>query len=133
MPKKPAVSRAELEVLSYIQDHHPITVRDVAEHFATHHGKAKTTILTLMERLRQKGHLTREESDGVFQYSPAVPKAETQGMMIQEFIQTALGGSLSPFMAYLSGKSRVSGSELEELKRLVAELEAHEADEKKPK
>ncbi|MGC4045599.1 MAG: BlaI/MecI/CopY family transcriptional regulator [Armatimonas sp.] len=129
MPPKPAVSRAELEVLTYIQDHYPVTVREVAEHFVTHHGKAKTTILTLMERLRQKGHLTREERDGFFHYSPAVPKAETQRMMVHEFIQTALGGSLSPFMAYLSGKSKVSEQELEELKRLVAELEAHEADE----
>src|SRR5687768_8198863 len=70
------VGRAEMEILHYVQDHHPVSVRDVADHFAEARGHVRTTILNVMERLRKKGFLTRRKSGGIFQYEPRVGKAE---------------------------------------------------------
>jgi predicted transcriptional regulator len=57
MGKVENIGRAELEVLRYVQDHHPASVRQVAEHFAESKGHVRTTILTVLERLRKKGYL----------------------------------------------------------------------------
>ncbi len=43
-----------MEVLNYIGDHESVSVRDVAQHFEKEKGLARTTILTVMERLRKK-------------------------------------------------------------------------------
>ena len=51
-----SLGRAELEILQYVVDRNPIRVGEVAEHFAGAGGKARTTILTVMERLRTKGY-----------------------------------------------------------------------------
>ena len=130
MRSSPPISKAELKLLSYINDHHPITVREVAEHFAqSDDAYARTTVLTLMERLRGKGHLVREQVDGLQRYAPSVPKESMQQSLVRDFVSRALGGSVSPFVAFLTQEARVSDAELDDLKRLVAELEKQRTEE----
>ena len=129
MRSSPPISKAELKLLSYINDHHPITVRDVAEHFARSDAYARTTVLTLMERLRGKGHLVREQIDGLQRYSPAVPKESMEQSLVRDFVSRALGGSVSPFVAFMAREAKVTDEELDDLKRLVAELEKQRKEE----
>src|SRR5437870_3996227 len=65
MRRKEKTGQAQLEILRYIQDHHPVTVRQVADHVAEARGLTRTTALNVMERLREKGYLTRELVEGV--------------------------------------------------------------------
>jgi predicted transcriptional regulator len=115
----PSVGREEWQVLSYVADRHPVTVRDVADHMARASGKARTTVLTVMERLRGKGYLTRRKIGGVYHYAPRQSKGELTRQLIRDFVRDALGGSTSPFVAYLAGEAEVSPEEIEQLKRLV--------------
>ncbi len=66
MNKPPTLGDQELSLLRYVTDHAPITVREVAEQFGETHGLARTTILTMMERLRKKNFLTRRKDGGAF-------------------------------------------------------------------
>jgi predicted transcriptional regulator len=128
-PGKPRLGRAEGEVLRYIADRHPITVREVAEHFAQLKGHTKTTTLNVMERLREKGFLTREPMEGVYRYSPSQPKARLMRDLVRDFVDDMLGGSLEPFAAYLAEKPPVSEAELARLKETIALLEReHDRD-----
>jgi len=124
--KEQKVGRAELEILRYVQDHHPVTVRDVADHFAEARGHVRTTILNVMERLRKKGFLTRRKFEGVFHYQPRVGKADLLQSLVRDFVDKTLGGSLSPFVAYLSRDARITDDELKELKEVVEELKGKE-------
>jgi BlaI family penicillinase repressor len=47
---------------------------------------------------------------------------------VRDFVQKALGGSVSPFVAYLGKEARLSPAELHELKQLVQGWEAQEAE-----
>jgi len=123
MPRPRTIGRAELEILNYIHDHHPASVRQVAEHVSATKGHTRTTVLNVMARLSRKGYLSRRRIDGVYQYSPRVPKADLLRRLVGEFVDKALGGSLSPFVAYLGQGAKLSDDDLRELKRLVAELE----------
>lgn len=123
MKKQPNIGRSEMEILQHIADHDPSTVREVADHFAETRGHVRTTVLNVMERLRKKGYLKRRRSEGVYQYSPSVPKTELLGRLVKDFVETSLGGSVSPFVAYLSGETEVTEEELKELKQLVRDLD----------
>ncbi len=46
--------------------------------------------------------------------------------VVHGFVEETLGGTLSPFVAYIAEDASVSPKELEELKRLVEELESRE-------
>ena len=113
----------EIEVLRYIGDHHPISVGEMAEHVAGTTGQARTTVLTIMERLRRKGHLTRKKIRGVYRYSPKVAKQVFLQSLVRDFVDTTLGGSVSPFVAFLSESGPISNDDLDMLKRLVRDLE----------
>jgi len=119
----PNVGRAELEILRYVADHHPISVGAVAEHFHQKRGLFRTTILNTMERLRKKGYLTRKEAGGVFQYSPRQTKAELLKGLVRDFVQNSLGGSISPFTAYLAERPQLQKEEIARLRQIVRELE----------
>jgi len=120
---KAALGSTEIEILRYIGDHHPISVGEVAEHMAQASGQARTTILTIMERLRRKGHLTRRRGAGVYRYSPKIPKSDLLRGLVQNFVQTTLGGSVSPFVAFLVENEALSDEELAALKQWVQDLE----------
>lgn len=121
--KRSNLGQAEWEILRYVSEHHPVTVREVADHAAETRGQARTTILTVMERLRKKRYLTRRKIDGVYQYSPKLPASDILQSFVKQFVETTLQGAMSPFFAYLSKTADVSDKELDELKRLVNELE----------
>ena len=117
-------SPSEWEVLEYVTERHPITAREVADHFATTRQWARTTVLTLLDRLRSKGYLTRDDTGVVHLFSPSAPKSDLMSSVVRDFIQKALGGSVSPFMAYLGKEAKLTPEEVAELKRIVEALDA---------
>ena len=122
--EQPPLGAHELAVWRYIADQAPVSAREVAERFARERGLARTTILTMMERLRKKGYLTRRRREGVFHYSPRVPPAEVVQGLVRRFVEKTLAGSVSPLVAYLGKSHPISDAELAELQRLVEELKA---------
>ena len=105
---KPPLGKAELELLTFLHDHHPATVRDAADHLAHTRGIVRTTVLNMMSRLVTKGYLSRKRIDGIYHYSPSTPKSNLLRTLVRDFIHTALGGSVSPFVAYLSTDANLS-------------------------
>jgi predicted transcriptional regulator len=117
-----SLGEQELAVLRYVAEHGPATVGEVAERFGEPQGLARSTILTVMERLRQKGYLTRRKVEGVYQYASPVPASELLRDVVGDFVQRTLSGSLSPFAAYLSAAEDVTDEELAQLQDVVARL-----------
>ncbi len=127
----PNIGRAEMDVLRYVTDHHPVTVRQVADHVSETKGHVRTTVLNVMERLRQKGYLVRRKTGGVFHYSPRLPREELLRSLVRDFVARSLGGSLSPFVAYLAHEAKLSPEEVCELRTLVENLEAQSEEGKR--
>jgi predicted transcriptional regulator len=117
------LGKTELEILRYIADHHPITVGEVAEHVAGTTGQARTTVLTTMERLRRKGYLSRKKVQGVYRYLPKLGKGELLRRLVGDFVDTTLGGSIMPFVAFLAESDQLSEDEVASLRKLVRDLE----------
>jgi predicted transcriptional regulator len=126
MPKPRPIGDQELEALRFAAEHAPISVGEMARAYGAPRGLARTTVLTVMERLRSKGYLLRHQVDGVFKYAPKHAQGEVMSGLVAEFVERSLGGSLSPFVAYLADTGKLGPKEIEELKRMVERLEAQE-------
>src|SRR5438105_9120796 len=102
--KPSTLGEQEKAVLRYVADRAPVSVREVAVEWGEPRGKARTTILTMMERLRDKGYLIRAKGPdaSTFLYSPAVPKTDLMRGLVRDFVERTLGGSVAPFVAYLA-------------------------------
>lgn len=125
MVKKPkTLGRVELELLQYIDEHHPVSVRDVADYWAEKTGQARTTVLTTMERLKEKGYLSRKKINKVNHYSPRHSIRVVLQDMVNDFVQGVLGGSVAPFAAYLNNAKSLDPKEVEQLKNIVKGLDS---------
>ncbi|MEO7715395.1 MAG: BlaI/MecI/CopY family transcriptional regulator [Capsulimonas sp.] len=113
----------ELEALRHIADHGPLTVRQMTETYGRTHSLARTTLLTTMENLRKKGFVTRQATEAGFSYTAAQPKEQVLESLVQEFVQRSLGGSLAPFVAYITRAQGLTDAEANQLKLLVQDLE----------
>jgi predicted transcriptional regulator len=121
------IGRAELEILQHIQAQGgPVTVRQVAEHVWRTKGHVRTTVLNVMTRLVNKGYLVRRKREGIYEYSPRVAAGQLVRNLVRDFAERALGGSASPFVAYLAEDARLSADDVAQLKRLIDDLEAGE-------
>jgi hypothetical protein len=60
----------------------------------------------------KKASWSAKRPDGIFQYSSRLPKEELLLSLRSDFVARALGGSLSPFMAYLAHEAKRNEAEL---------------------
>ncbi len=122
--RRKTIGDQELALLQYIGENEPVSVGEVAAGFGDARGLARSTVLTMMERLRNKAYLQREQIDGMFRYSATAQQEEVVQSAVGSFVEKTLQGSLSPFVAWMSEKAEVSDNELAELEALVARLQS---------
>jgi predicted transcriptional regulator len=119
-----SIGDQELALLRYIAERGSATVAQAVEGFGAARGLARSTVLTMMDRLRAKGHLERRRVGGVFHYSSPASSGELLRGVVRSFVEKTLDGSVSPFVSYLVESAEVSDEELVELERLVAKLQS---------
>jgi predicted transcriptional regulator len=119
-----SIGDRELALLRHIESRGSATVGEVADEFGRSEALARSTVLTMMERLRHKGHLTRRLADGVYRYSPRAATGDVVRRAVHVFVDKTLNGSLSPLAAYLAERGEVSDAELSELEDAVEQLQA---------
>lgn len=112
----------ELEVLKLVWEHQPCTVQEVADILCHRRGLARTTILTVMQRLHAKGFLKRRKIQGLYHYYPTKERRKVIGKLIGQFVDRVLDGSPVPFVAYLAEAERLTEEQAAALKRVAREL-----------
>ncbi|HLK16406.1 MAG TPA: BlaI/MecI/CopY family transcriptional regulator [Fimbriimonadaceae bacterium] len=126
MSKPLPLGEQELDALRFAAEHAPISVGEMAREYGSPRGLARTTVLTVMERLRTKGYLSRRQVEGVYKYSPRLDQGDLMAGLVADFVQRSLGGSVSPFVSYLADTGKLGPKEVAELRRMVESLEAQE-------
>ncbi|MCB0370675.1 MAG: BlaI/MecI/CopY family transcriptional regulator [Bdellovibrionales bacterium] len=119
MKKMPSLGEQEIEVLRYISEKGELSVREVASFFEKEQGLARTTVLTVMERLRNKGYLSRTKKNGLFVYFEKIQAESVIKSRVHEFVEKTLGGSFSPLLKYFAENKKMSKEELDQLKELL--------------
>jgi predicted transcriptional regulator len=125
-----SIGEQEMALLRHIADRGSVTVGEAAEEFGSPRELARSTVLTMMERLRQKGHLSRRMVEGVYRYRTLASSADLLKGAVQRFVERNLGGSVSPFLAYLSEAGELSNKERRDLEKIVARLDSAQRKEK---
>ncbi len=122
------VGEQEWELLQFIAgcDGDGITVGEAADAFGKARDLSRSTVVTMMERLRAKNFLTRAKGDGagVFRYFAARQTGDVQRGLIARFVEKTLAGSLTPLAAYFANAHKLTPSEMAELRRLLAKLDS---------
>jgi predicted transcriptional regulator len=117
------IGEQERALLHYVAERDGATVGQAVEGFGVPRSLARSTVLTMMERLRRKGYLRRRQVEGVFRYVSVAKPEELLHRAVASFVATTLDGSVSPFVTYLAAGADLSAEDLAELEQLVARLQ----------
>lgn len=114
---------SELEILAFLWQHGPSTVRQVHEHLAKTKDAGYTTTLKLMQIMQEKGLLSRIEEGRSHIYTAQVSEEETQQSLLGRFVETAFRGSAAQLVIQALGNHQTSAEELDEIRNLLDNLE----------
>jgi predicted transcriptional regulator len=123
-PKSATLTPQELEIMKLVWKKGEVTVRDVYEALLERRKIAYTTVMTMMRVLERKGYLKTRREDRAYVYRQAHPERQVVRSMVREFVDRVFNGSARPLLVHLVEDRRLSKKELEELERLVREVES---------
>jgi BlaI family transcriptional regulator, penicillinase repressor len=122
MPRTPRdVTEAELGVLRVLWERGPSSVRQIVEAFDKRPQAA--TIQKLLERLESKGAVERDRSEAVQRFRAVADRDEIIGRRLQGIAEELCEGSLAPLISHLAKRERLSASDRQALRDLIAQLE----------
>jgi len=127
---EPNLGERELEVLKIIWEREPCPVQEVVEIMSRRRGSARTTILTLIQRLHAKGYLKRKKRFGLYHYATTRQRHTVMAGAVRRFVNTVLDGSPAPFLAYLCNSGQLTEEQLDTLREIAATLDGKKRKEK---
>ena len=126
----PLPTDAELSILRVLWQRGPSTVRAVQEQLERKERTGYTTVLKLLQIMREKGLVTRDESQRAHVYRAAVGEASAQRRLVDDLLERAFGGSARALVMRALSSERVSAEELDDIRALLNTLEQEDRDDK---
>jgi BlaI family penicillinase repressor len=124
--KQENLGELELEVMKILWERGRSSVLQVSEKLSKQKGYARTTILTIIQRLHKKGFLKRKKEDGVYRYEPTQKRQQVMGRLLSQFIDRVFDGSSTSLVQQLTG-AKMSEEEMDQIKAIIEK--AHQAQE----
>lgn len=118
----PKPTESELEILQVLWQHGPSTVRFVNDELNCKREIGYTTTLKLLQLMLDKVLVLRNDDARTHVYRAAVRQEETQGLLLDRFVESAFGGSAMKLVMQALGNGRTSRAELDQIRDLLNEL-----------
>ena len=119
----PPLSEAQMEIMNIVWNRGEATVADVWKALGSRRKLARSTVLTMLVRLQEKGWLTCDEEGHAFRYRASVPREATLGEMVRRLVDTAFGGSAEGLVMALLHDRGVSKEEAKRIKKMIDRAE----------
>ncbi len=118
-------TKTEMDVLQVLWQYGPQTVRFVHDKLNEQkEAVIYTSTLKLMQVMKEKGMLARDESSMKHVYSAILQEEKVKGNMLGRFVDSMYNGSPSNLMMALLGNDKTSAEELEKIKELLKQVDS---------
>jgi predicted transcriptional regulator len=123
MAKRPACSKAELEIARVVWDLNGATVRQVLEALPAERTLDYKTVQTYLRRLETKGYLQSRRDGKTSVFTARVRPAQVIRETIADMVDRLFGGEALPLVEHLISNRQLSGSDIEKLRQLIDDSE----------
>jgi predicted transcriptional regulator len=123
-PAEMVPTKTEMDVLQILWQNGPSTVRFVHDKLNEQkEAVIYTSTLKLMQVMKEKGMLHRDETNMKHIYSAALKEDKVKGNMLGRFVDSMYNGSPSSLMMALLGNDKTSAEELQKIKDLLNKID----------
>lgn len=124
-----SLTQAEWSVMECLWEAEPLTGREVIQRMEKSCGWSRSTTLTLLSRLENKGALKSVPAEkGPKVFSPVLRREDAALEETKDFLNRVYQGSLSLMVSALTKKQALPREELDELYELLKGLEEERHD-----
>lgn len=128
MPRNIDLTEAEWTLMEQLWGAPGQTGRALTEALHAKTSWARSTTLTLLRRLTEKGAVRTEVRDGMHVYFPAVSREDAAARQTRDFLGRVYHGSLSLLVSAMTREETLSKAEIDELYAILDEMEAKQGD-----
>ncbi|MBQ3210401.1 MAG: BlaI/MecI/CopY family transcriptional regulator [Oscillospiraceae bacterium] len=122
------LTETEWKLLECLWEKSPRTGRETVEYMAEHIGWTRSTTLTMLRRMTEKGLIGCDESGAVLTYSPFVKREDAVQRETRSFIDRVYKGSVSLLINALTEKQNLSQRDIDELHAILRRAEEGKND-----
>ena len=121
--KRQDVTDAELAVLEALWSG-AATIRKITDRLYPRGGASHyATVQKLLERLENKGFVTRDASAAVHEFAARVGREELIGRRVRAVADRLCGGSIAPLLSSLVSTQRLTPRQIGELRAWIEQLD----------
>jgi BlaI family penicillinase repressor len=99
------------------------TGREAVEYLQKHVGWSRSTTLTMLRRMTEKGMIACQEEKGLLVYSALLDRSDATQKETDSFLSRVYHGSVSMLVSAITQKQTLSQKELDELYAILKEAE----------
>ena len=118
------IAEGEYAVMEVLWEESPLTAAEVAERVPPERGWTLATVKTMLSRLLAKGVLSHEEEGRRYLYRPAIRREDYVAEESGRLIDRMFGGRVTPLVAQLAERDRLTPADIEEIEKLLRELKS---------
>jgi BlaI family transcriptional regulator, penicillinase repressor len=118
------IGEAEYAVMEVLWKEAPLTAAEVAARVPAARGWNIRTVKTMLARLLAKNILAHEEQGRRYLYRPAIERADYVAQESGRLIDRMFGGKVTPLVAQLAERDRLSDSDIAEIEALLKALKS---------
>ena len=121
--KRNTLTEAEWQVMEELWESAPRTGRELTEALSARVGWSRSTTLTLLRRLEEKGAVRSADGGGKKTFSPLLRREDAALRETEDLLSRVYKGSVSMLVSSLTKKQRLPREEIEELYAILREME----------
>lgn len=118
-----SLTSAEWNVMECLWASSPRTGRGAIDYLKKNVGWARSTTLTMLRRMTEKGFIRCQEEDGVKVYSPLLKREDAVRKETEDFINRVYKGSISQLMSAITTRQELTEEEINELYSILKKAE----------
>lgn len=113
-----------MDVLQLLWQYGPSTVRFVHDKLNQQkEAVIYTSTLKLMQLMKEKGMLDRDESNMKHVYTAVLEEKKVKGTLLNRFVDTMYNGSAGELMVALLGNDKTSQEDLDKIRELLKTMD----------
>ncbi|HZG07836.1 MAG TPA: BlaI/MecI/CopY family transcriptional regulator [Allosphingosinicella sp.] len=118
------IAEGEYAVMEVLWEQAPLTAAEVAERVPAERCWSLATVKTMLSRLLAKGVLAHEQDGRRYLYRPAIRREDYVAEESGRLLDRMFGGRLTPLVAHLAERDRLTQADIAEIEQLLKELKS---------
>lgn len=118
-----SLTHAEWNLMECLWEQSPRTGREAVEYLEQSVGWSRSTTLTMLRRMTEKGDILCREAEGVKVYEPLIRREDAVIRETGDFLSRVFHGSVAMMMNAVTEKQTLSRAEIDELYAILRKAE----------